>query len=76
VAAAAVLLNRRLALWAAMYSLAPQKRRVQRQLRVLLLLEGAAGTPRVSGAVLCRNASFLSAFPMFVPSLSWYNDHF
>jgi hypothetical protein len=25
----------------------------------------------------CRNAlSFLGAFPMFVPSLSWYNDQF
>jgi hypothetical protein len=22
-----------------------------------------------------KNASFLSAFPMFDPSLSWYNDH-
>ena len=24
----------------------------------------------------CRNASFLSAFPMFVPSLSWSNERF
>jgi hypothetical protein len=27
-------------------------------------------------SIPAQNGTFLSAFPMFVPSLSWQNDHF
>ena len=38
------------------------------------VLGQAARVPVVTA--WCKNGSFLSAFPMFVPSLSWQNDPF
>jgi hypothetical protein len=42
-------------------------------------LEGSIGSlgPIGGGGGACeKRLSFSSAFPMFVPSLSWQNDHF